>query len=382
MASLYQKRVVSKATGDVSLYWYVSYYQNGKHRSKSAGKSKTVANKLKRRIEAELETGKFDFLNQPENVLICVSVDEYLGQIERLRKYRTHIRYKNALTHLHEFLVDAYPSITSVSRLKSSHFAEYQAWRRGSVIKPNGHKNTKSVKPPTFKTINVELSIFRTWMNWSIQAGQLLDNPLSGLKSLKTTDSKPRRVLTREEFDKLIEVSKDIETKDRKRKGQTSYWRFLVNTGLRVDEMRHLQWRDIDFKRGVIKVQRKPFWNPKTYEREIPFTPDSERILKERSSNEPKPDKFVFQGVISKQLSHTQVRRWLIDCANKAGIYGVRGPHDLRHTFITWGLTEFGIDIATMQLIAGHRNLETTQIYVHPTTSHMKDAMRGFGSSD
>lgn len=110
--------------------------------------------------------------------------------------------------------------------------------------------------------------------------------------------------------------------------------------------------------------------------------PDSERILKERSSNEPKPDKFVFQGVISKQLSHTQVRRWLTDCAKKAGIDGVRGPHDLRHTFITWGLTEFGIDIATMQLIAGHRNLETTQIYVHPTTDHMKDAMRGFGSSD
>jgi site-specific recombinase XerD len=57
----------------------------------------------------------------------------------------------------------------------------------------------------------------------------------------------------------------------------------------------------------------------------------------------------------------------------------MRGPHDLRHTFITWGLTEFGIDIPTMQKIAGHKQLQTTQIYVHATTAHASKAMKGFG---
>ena len=60
-------------------------------RSKSVGSSKTVALKLKLRIEAELETRKFDFLNQPENVLIDSSIEKFLEHPQRLHKPTTHL---------------------------------------------------------------------------------------------------------------------------------------------------------------------------------------------------------------------------------------------------------------------------------------------------
>ena len=380
MACVYPKQSVSKTTGKTSTSWYVGYYQDGRHRSKSAGSSKTVALKLKRRIEAKLETRKFDFLGQPENVLITDSIEKFLNHTHRLRKPRTYIRYKNALDHLLEFLNETFPSTIVVGKLSRAHFSEYQAWRRASRVTPNGSKFSTKTKPPRFKTINLELSVFRSWLYWAMQQGQLRENPLKGLKKLKTTDSKPRKVLTREEFARLLTVSEDIERLNSNKRGQSILWRFLVNTSLRIDELAHLQWSDIDFRRGVIKVQRKSFWDPKTYEREIPFTLESEEILRELRTLNPKKDRFIFCGKRGKRLRETLVRRWLLDCARVAEIDDMRGPHDLRHTFITWGLTEFGIDLPTMQKIAGHRNLETTQIYVHPTTSHMKSVMKRFGS--
>ena len=380
MASVFPKKIVSKTTGKTTIKWYVGYYQNGRHRSKSAGPSKTVALKLKQRIEAKLETRKFDFLTQPENVLIDSSIKKFLEHTKSLRKPRTYVRYKNSLDHLLEFLRKVYPSITIVGKLAPSYFSEYQAWRRSTTVTPNGNQGCLKSKPPTFKTINVEQSIFRTWLNWAIQQGQIQENPLKGLKKLKTTDSKPRKVLTREEFERLLTISEKIEKLNSNKRGQSILWRFLVNTGLRIDELSHLQWNDIDFRRGVIRVQRKSFWDPKTYEREIPFTLESEDILRELHAEKPKKNEFIFCGKRGKRFRETVVRRWLLVCAKEAEIDGMRGPHDLRHTFITWGLTEFRIDLPTMQKIAGHRNLETTQIYVHPTTSHMKSVMKQFGS--
>lgn len=380
MASVFPKTIVSKKTGKTNTKWYVGYYQDGKHRSKSAGDSKTVALKLKKRIEAELETGKYEFLSQPSSVRIDHSISQFLEQTKQLRKLRSFMRYRNALDHLRSFLDYRHPNLIVVSKLAQSHFIEYQSWRRSQEIFANGHNG--AAKAPTFKTINVELAIYRTWLNWALQSGQVRQNPLSGWKSLKTTDSKARRVLTREEFQKLLQASQIIEKERPERKGQSRIWRFLVNTGLRIDELIHLQWKDINWSRGVILVQRKSFWDPKTYGREVPFTPTSETILKELRTSGTKAEDFVFLSPRSqKQLRQTVIRRWLLDCGQNAEIDGLRGPHDLRHTFITWGLTEFGIDIPTMQKIAGHRHLETTQIYVHPTTSHAKLAMKRFGQS-
>lgn len=377
MASVYSKTLKSEITGKVKTVWYVGYYQDGKHRSKSAGPSKTVAEKLRRQIEAELQSGKFDFLNRPETVLVSQSIADYLEHVRALRKPRTWWRYKNALEHFQRFLEEKYPSIQSVAKLAPPHFSDYQQWRRGTKTTANGHPRS-AAKTPTFKTINVELSVIRSWLNWCRTMGHCRTNPLQGLKRLRTTDSKPRRVLSRDEYAELVAVSLQIEEEIAARRGQTQIWRFLVNTGMRIGELVHLEWSDVDLKRRVIKIQRKPDWDPKTYEREIPFTPESEKVLRELYEASPDRSGLVFRFRSGKPIRESTMRTWLLECAARAGIEGIRGPHDLRHTFITLALTEFGIDVPTVQKVAGHRNLETTQIYLHPTTDHISKAIKKF----
>jgi site-specific recombinase XerD len=377
MASVYPRPLKTPRNGKERVGWYVGWYQNGRHRSKSVGPSKVVAEKVRRQIEAELVSGRFDFLNRPESVPINTSIDSYLGHIESLRKPATHVRYRDALAHFRQFMRTKYLSVESVSQLTAMHFTEYQGWRRGTRVTPNGLPNGKS-KAPAFKTINIELTIFRTWLNWAIQMGQIRENPLKGLKKLKTTDSKPRRVLTKEEFAALLTSSREIEKNHRGRKGQTNLWRLLANTGMRIGEVIHLEWGDIDFKRQVIKIQRKPDWDPKTYEREIPMNAESLDVIKAAHEVRTAKDKLVFRLQTRRPLRESTVRNWLLDCAKQAEIEGMRGPHDLRHTFITMALTEFGIDLPTVQKIAGHRNLETTQIYMHPTTEHIMNSVQRY----
>jgi len=379
MASVYPKKITSKKTGKVTVRWYVGYYQDGKHRSKSAGPSKTVAQKLRRQIEVELQSGKFDFLVRPENVRILDSISAYLEHVKALRKPKTYSRYQNALNHLWQFLEQKSKDTQIVRRLSKAQFSDYQSWRRTEPIAPNGREKSPSKKTPTYKTINVELSIFRSWLNWAIAQGHADKNPLTGLKELKTTDSKPRRVLTGNEYAKLLAASEEIEQEKPSRKGQTLLWRFLANTGLRIGELTHLRWKDIDFRRQVIKIQRKPDWDPKTYEREVPFTLEAAAVLRGLREERRDSNDLIFHTPTGKPLRENLVRIWLLECAGKAGIENMRGPHDLRHTFITLALTEFGIDVPTVQKIVGHRNLETTQAYLHPTTDHISKAVKRFG---
>jgi integrase/recombinase XerC len=374
MASLYSQTYKSKKTGRTVTYWYVGYIRDGRRRAKCAGTSKSVARELKKRIEAELGLGKFDFLNQPGDVLIGDSVSAYLEQVKALRKYATYRRYRSALAPLLRFMGEKFETVQIVRKLAESHFSEYQTWRRADIISPNGSTTSKIRKYPAFKTINNELSVFRSWLNWAKIAGQISENPLFGVKKLKTTDSRPRRTLTRLEIANLLKASAEIERKRPNRRGQTRLWQFLVSTGLRISEMSHLQWKDVDFRRKVIKVQRKPDWDPKTYGREVPFTPGAERVLLELKGQSDDPDSLVFRAVGGGPIWQNRVREWLIDCAKMAGVKDVHGPHDFRHTFITMALTEFGIDVPTVQKIVGHSRLETTQAYLHPTTDHIASA--------
>ena len=379
MASLYSQTYISKKTGKTTTYWYVGYIRDGKRHAKCAGTSRSVANQLKKRIEAELGLGKFDFLNQPGDVLIEDSVSAYLEQVRTLRKYSTYRRYRSALAHLLRFMGEKFRNVRIVRKLAEVHFGEYQTWRRVDVISPNGSVGSKKKKNPAFKTINNELSVFRSWINWAKIAGQINENPLHGVKKLKTTDSKPRRSLTRQEIAKLLKASIAIEKKRPNRRGQTQLWRFLVSTGLRISELIHLQWKDIDFRRKVIMIRRKPDWDPKTYEREVPFTPGSEKVLRELRGRSPNPDSLVVTAANGGPIWQNRVREWLLDCAKIAGIRDMRGPHDFRHTFITMALTEFGIDVPTVQKIVGHTRLETTQVYLHPTTDHIRSAAQKYG---
>lgn len=79
----------------------------------------------------------------------------------------------------------------------------------------------------------------------------------------------------------------------------------------------------------------------------------------------------------TEQLTPRSVERIIKKYAVKAGIPKKVTPHTLRHSFAT-DLLQNGADIRSVQMMLGHANVSTTQIYTHVTDKHLRDVHKKF----
>ena len=80
---------------------------------------------------------------------------------------------------------------------------------------------------------------------------------------------------------------------------------------------------------------------------------------------------WVFKDKEDRQLSNDRLRRALIKIVHAAGFEDFTKVHNLRHTFNSL-MQMNGVDPATMGKILGHKDIETTMIYTHQTSEHLK----------
>lgn len=139
----------------------------------------------------------------------------------------------------------------------------------------------------------------------------------------------------------------------------------LYATGLRVSELVNLKFSEISFRQGVVRITGKG-----DKERLVPVGEEAliwlesylaearPIILGERQSD------FLF--VTKRGSNMTRQAFWHIikRYAKKAGINQDMSPHTLRHAFATH-LLNHGADLRVVQLLLGHADLSTTQIYTH-----------------
>lgn len=149
----------------------------------------------------------------------------------------------------------------------------------------------------------------------------------------------------------------------------------LFSTGLRVSEICSLN-RDIDIKKGEIIVKGK---GGRT---RIVFLSNIakywlEKYLIKRDDNE--PALFISLSRFSKfkRLTPRGVEKIIKYYAKKAGILKKISPHTLRHQFAT-DLLMAGADLRAIQMLLGHKNLQTTQIYTHLTNKELKEIHQAF----
>jgi integrase/recombinase XerD len=183
------------------------------------------------------------------------------------------------------------------------------------------------------------------------------------------------KALTLEEVERLLEAAAaglaySEKTADALRARDRTLVLLLYATGLRVSELVGLRLENLDLSGGFLRVRGKG-----GKERLVPFAPQAgEQLLQYLTHARPElhpQDDTVFLGARGTPLTRQSFWRILKELARGAGLPDTLSPHGLRHSFATH-LLQSGMNLRSLQMLLGHSDLSTTQIYTHVTPEHLK----------
>lgn|SRR5690554_1002780 len=146
----------------------------------------------------------------------------------------------------------------------------------------------------------------------------------------------------------------------------------LYASGLRVSELVGLELMDLNLHEGFVSIMGKG-----SKRRIVPFSLETgeaiERYLREIRPRWAKPaERAVF--LTSRRAPMTRQAFWKLirNYARAAGIEKEVSPHRLRHSFATH-LLRNGADLRVVQMLLGHADIGTTQIYTHLSDDHLRE---------
>jgi integrase/recombinase XerD len=149
----------------------------------------------------------------------------------------------------------------------------------------------------------------------------------------------------------------------------------LYATGLRVSELVGLTLKQLDLRRGVVRPLGKgskervvPMVAPAVEKLQLYLSQGRPRLLQGRQSP------YVFLNRRGGKLSRQGFWKILKNYARKLGVRDL-SPHTLRHSFATHLLSR-GANLRVLQLLLGHADLATTQIYTHLDAARLKEIHR------
>ena len=207
-------------------------------------------------------------------------------------------------------------------------------------------------------------------------------------------DTVPRKALTKDEQSKLLEYVQS----DKCRRRYYDEIVILLGTGMRISELYGLTKSDVDFQKGVVRIERQLtrtrnceyyIENPKTESgfRQIPMSAEVQRAFHNviRSRKSPKVEVivgghtgFLFldkdgKPKVAGHMEHAMKR--IVDNYNKSHTDKlVVTPHVLRHTFCT-EMAQAGMPVKELQYLMGHADANTTMnTYTHMSFEAAKQA--------
>jgi integrase/recombinase XerD len=170
-------------------------------------------------------------------------------------------------------------------------------------------------------------------------------------------------VLSLQEVGKVLEAVTDLKYR--------TVLEVMYAAGLRISEALHLRVRDIDSQRMVLRIQQGKGRKDRYVSLSLTLLTCLRAYWK---VVRPDPEGWLFPGSTpAGTLSASSIRRALSLAKQKAGIKKPMKTHTLRHCYATH-LLEAGIDLRTIQILLGHRSLNTTAVYLHIATKSLEKA--------
>ena len=218
------------------------------------------------------------------------------------------------------------------------------------------------------------LAALRAFFDFLASRGRLDDNPTLGIDAPKAGRSLPK-ALTLAEVDTLLALPQIMPPLTLR---NYAMLHLLYATGLRVSELVQLPVSSCNLQSGHVRILGKG-----NKERIVPFADAAARVVGDYLERgrpallKGRPSPLLFLS--NRGSGMTRNRFWQIigAIALGAGISKSISPHMLRHSFATH-LLAGGADLRSVQMMLGHADIATTQIYTHIDTSRLKATHRRF----
>ncbi len=217
-------------------------------------------------------------------------------------------------------------------------------------------------------TLNRKISAIKKFYLWMDREKHISTNPTSRIKGLKFSQ-KLAFVLTENQLANLFSIP-NTETSNGLR--DRTILELMYASGLRVSELVGLKYTDCLLSEKAILVSGKgrkervvPFGDEAVFWIEKYLSSSRPKLLKNKSSD------FFFVGKGGGRLSRQFIWKLVRELGAQIGLENHCTPHTFRHTFATHLLNN-GADLRAIQLLLGHADISTTQIYTKIALDNLK----------
>ncbi len=304
------------------------------------------------------------------NISITEVAKRYLlyVQHEKRLEMNTINSYWYDLEKYIKFLNNNY-NISTIESIAKEHIEDFIS----SLCYVQKHLDPVKYSP---STLSRYISTIKGFHQYLVEYDLMSINPAENIISPKMPKKLPQ-ILTVDEIDIIldsIELSKPVDYRDK------AIISSMYSTGMRISEIKDVSLSNINFSDGYIKIMGKG-----NKERITPFGNKLGRFL-QMYINEYRP-KFLKKtrnsyGYLYLNNRGGQLSRmglWKIFRKHTQGVLEGKNiaPHILRHSFATH-LLEGGADLKAVQMMLGHSDITTTQIYTHLDTTYIREIYESF----
>jgi integrase len=208
------------------------------------------------------------------------------------------------------------------------------------------------------------LEVAKRFLAWCVERGELPENPLASLKKIRNPQrSRHRRALTEDQLRRLLEVAPE----------RAILYKTAILTGLRKDELRRLEWRDVRLDQTKPEIRLRPEANKARRDDRVPLHPTVAETLRSLRPEAFDPLGAVFATIPRPNTFRIDLRRAGIPYRDAEGKYA--DFHSLRYSYCTF-LAKAAVPLRTAMELMRHKDPRLTiQIYTDAGQLELDEAV-------